>query len=819
MITADPSRRSSLLPEIQNVLGSSAPEADRELLQAFASVVFPEAPDAMAFHLTPSAMAARIRGYYDFVAHTITPEHQFYRGLPGLHVTVRNPDAHEEAASGSTSGHHHEVTIVETHTPDAPFIFESLKNYFQKEGLRVFSAVHPIFTVRRQWEKIVWMGGPTGDGSRELYCQFRIERIEARERMRRIEHQVHSLLKSVFLAVEDYPDMKRATRDLIAKIRSRRNVPGGADAPKAFLDWLLADNYVHLGMIRYVPGTNGALHQDGSGALGVFKDPSLLPTVFPGLTERVSTHVEPGPDDIRSIDVDYCTGASAIHQLDPIDDLVVREWSADGRLSSATLILGRLAKSAFAGKAQDIPLIKEKLDALLERSHALPNSHAYREMRATFNHFPKRELLYSDVPALKSILDQMVYLASDDEIAVSVRTGRGYEAALIAFTDMRYSHKVEEELKGVLAREFGPISFNTWADCGINGVLVYYFDASTLERALDAQVIRELTRKTITTWEDQASIAIEAHFGPMDGRRLLKKYVRVETRSGLYRESTKPEEVPQDVECFERLEGRLELLVLPRTPGSALLKLFAPRPMVLTETLRALHNLGLTVTEEISIPLMLPEGRKGFVSKLVVEADPATVAAMIAGQDRLLDALRALHEERATEGVLNGLVLKEGLTWRQVEVLRMFRNHLLQIRPSYNADTLNGVLLRNSAAARALFDLFVARFDPAETVSRDESTARAQADLKAAMRNVGSLVDDEMLRALHNLVEAAVRTNFYQHPERPVISVKVRSAQGRRHGVAATVVRDLRPLAAPAGHPPPRRQGRTRRHPLERPPR
>jgi hypothetical protein len=50
--------------------------------------------------------------------------------------------------------------VVETHTLDAPFIFESLKNYFRKAGLRVFSAVHPILSARRQWERIVWIGGP-----------------------------------------------------------------------------------------------------------------------------------------------------------------------------------------------------------------------------------------------------------------------------------------------------------------------------------------------------------------------------------------------------------------------------------------------------------------------------------------------------------------------------------------------------------------------------------------------------------------------------------------------------------------------------------
>ena len=183
MITADPARRAALLGDLQQRLAHDAAPDDRERLQAFASVVFPEMPDSMALQLEPAAVAARLAGAFRFVAKSMPPEHQLYRGLPGLHVSVRNPDEAEEAATGSASGHYHEVTIVETHTPDAPFIFESLKNFFQNEGLRVFSAIHPIFTVRRQWERVAWIGGPADDGSRELYCQFRIERVEAREKL------------------------------------------------------------------------------------------------------------------------------------------------------------------------------------------------------------------------------------------------------------------------------------------------------------------------------------------------------------------------------------------------------------------------------------------------------------------------------------------------------------------------------------------------------------------------------------------------------------------------------------------------------------
>jgi large subunit ribosomal protein L14 len=83
---------------------------------------------------------------------------------------ARNPGDEEATAMGNTDGVPLETTIVETHTLDAPFIFESLKNYFRKAGLRVFSSIHQIFTVRRQWERPVWMGGPQEDGAKELYC-------------------------------------------------------------------------------------------------------------------------------------------------------------------------------------------------------------------------------------------------------------------------------------------------------------------------------------------------------------------------------------------------------------------------------------------------------------------------------------------------------------------------------------------------------------------------------------------------------------------------------------------------------------------------
>jgi hypothetical protein len=45
------------------------------------------------------------------------------------------------------------------------------------------------------------------------------------------------------------------------------------------------------------------------------------------------------------VDIDYCNNASAIYQLEPIDDIVIREWGADGSLTPFTSDDGRSRRS------------------------------------------------------------------------------------------------------------------------------------------------------------------------------------------------------------------------------------------------------------------------------------------------------------------------------------------------------------------------------------------------------------------------------------------------------------------------------------------
>src|SRR6185436_4472900 len=197
-------------------------------------------------------------------------------------------------------------------------------------------------------------------------------------------------------------------------------------------------------------------------------------------------------------------------------------------------------------------------------------------------------------------------------------------------------------------------------------------------------------------------------------------------RSGLYRETTPPEQVPEDVRRLDRLESRLEVRVIPESAESVTVKLFSPTPLDLAATIRTCEHLGLNVREQLTIPLLLPDGRRGFVERLRIDAAPEVVLAMKDGSESLfVEALRALQEGKATNDALNGLVLAERLGWRDVELLRTLRNHLVQIRPNYTVDTITSVLLRNRGVAAAFFRYFSARFDPAIVEGRDAAVTAA----------------------------------------------------------------------------------------------
>ena len=775
MNTQDSNKRAHVASQVIEILKRKAAPEDQRVLLSFASIILAEASARILFLLPPEALAERLLGHFHFIVREGPPPHQLFKGTPGIHVSVYNPGEAEAFTMGGGSGLPLETTVVRIHTLDAPFIFESLKNYFSRAGLRIFFAVHPVFSVRRQWERIVSISEAHEEGAKESYCYFQIEPVDSKERLRQMQHEIFSILKCVFLAVEEFQAMLTMTRSIAQGLKSRSSNAEEVESARGFLEWLMDENYVFIGLAHYAVNPNEPPRRIQESSTGVFKDPELLPVVFPGLMEEIESQILPTPEDSRIVHLDFCKDSSAIHHLEQMDYIIIRKWDSEGTLQGASLLLGRFARGAFVQRAEKIPILKEKINWILNDCGAAPNSHIYREMVAAFNRMPMRELFYSPPEALKAILEPIAFILGDEEIVVRIRRGAGYNVLAIAFSRRHYSYAVQESLRRILSQTYGPVEFHTLAEWSAVSLLLFYFDLDQLDHPLEEDAVSAIVTPLITTWEDRVAAELEKTFGEREGRRLFIRFVTPETRSGLYREVTPPEMVPEDVRHLNSLEARLEVRIVPLSPQTARLHLYSMHELALTQTLKTLENLGLEATDELRIPLLLPDERDCFLYRFEIHGSADQIALLETGGERFVEALRSLDEGRSTDDVLNSLVLSVGLTWRQVEALRTLRNHFLQLRPHYNAETVNRVLLKNSAVTRALFGCFDARLNPALTQDRDEAIRAAEAEMVAALDKVASLVEDEILRALQNLTQCALRTNFYQIPERPVFSIKVDS--------------------------------------------
>ena len=71
----------------------------------------------------------------------------------------------------------------------------------------------------------------------------------------------------------------------------------------------------------------------------------------------------------------------------------------------------------------------------------------------------------------------------------------------------------------------------------------------------------------------------------------------------------------------------------------------------------------------------------------------------------------------------NRLVLRANLGWREVAILRAYRKYLRQIGFTFSQAYTEQALSANPAIAKKLVELFVTRFDPAQTAEAELKTS------------------------------------------------------------------------------------------------
>ena len=194
-----------------------------------------------------------------------------------------------------------------------------------------------------------------------------------------------------------------------------------------------------------------------------------------------------------------------------------------------------------------------------------------------------------------------------------------------------------------------------------------------------------------------------------------------------YRVDYEVEDALEDIARFEKYGAAAERagetveeqpgvhVYLPEGAGATLeedarVKLYMLEPKSLSQILPYFHNLGLEVLDERPFEIETSDHRDFFLYDLGLKY-PAGVDPIATGQ-LLADSFGAAVSGVVESDSFDRLVLREGMHWRQVVVLRAYAKYMRQMGNTNSYGFLADTLLANPDVNRGLSALFEARFDP-----------------------------------------------------------------------------------------------------------
>jgi glutamate dehydrogenase len=385
---------------------------------------------------------------------------------------------------------------------------------------------------------------------------------------------------------------------------------------------------------------------------------------------------------------------------------------------------------------------------------------------------PRSELFALNAEQLLDMASAVVDLGSRRRTLLFLRADQlgHFVSCLVYLPRDRYTTAVRLAMQDILVREFGGSSIDYAARVSESPWAVVHFTVRLPDAPHRASIdtseanrmrIQELLTAATRTWADRLMASDRVTDGAV-----AEHYA--EALPEEFKQAVTPEEAITDIGIIEGLEhDSVKLQLEPGDQGSEafLTWYLGGSSASLSQLLPMLQCMGVEVLEERPFSVIRPDGLSVRIYQFTIRPDPGVAWSQTrqewdATAQRFTDAVTAIWHGRVEVDRFNELVLRAGLTWQQVILLRAYAKYLRQAGFPYSQSRIESVLNENSSTARSLVALFEAMFDP-------ESAAKSL-DARAAARSVAADIDaltsldtDRVLRAFASMIEATLRTNYF----------------------------------------------------------
>jgi glutamate dehydrogenase len=689
-------------------------------------------------------------------------------GAAKVRIFNPNPD------SGWNIAH----TVIEIVNDDMPFLVDSVSAEINQRELTIHLLLHPVVHVRRDAAgrrvEMTSTQDASKDGVVESMMHIEIDQETSDAELGTLKSAIEGVLDAVRVAVTDWRAMRERLARTISETKHKLPMPQEEiDEARDFLQWLDRGNFIFLGFRRYGFETRGgndylpALPESGLGILREMRPESAARGTEP-LSREFSEYA-------RTKDLIIVTKAntrSLIHRAVPLDRIGIKRYDDDGNLIGEDRFLGLFTSAAYSRSVHDIPMLRLKADRAIKKIGLDPHSHNGKAFAEILETFPRDEFFQATDAQLFGIAQGILLLQERHRVAFFARKDvfERFVSCYVFVPRDRYTPDFKERAKGILEEAFDGRDTQVHdhvTDAPLaRGLFIVRTNRGKVPE-VDVKRIEAFLAEAARTWSDRLLEKLIQEKGEEAGIELHRRYKKAFPMA--YAERFSAGAALYDIAHVEEVLERNNLVVdlyRHRGDGQYHCKIIhTGEPVPLSEIMPRLENMGLKILREVPYevqPLHASQPVRIRDFSLAGAGLPDDLAQVKA---KFEEAFVQVWKNEAENDGFNRLVLGAELDWHEVVVLRAYCKYIRQIGIALSESYIQQTLANNPDITQQLIALFKNHFDPALGVAamgRQAASLGIRAQIDDSLNSVTNPDEDRIVRLYVTLIEATLRTNYFQ---------------------------------------------------------
>ncbi|MEQ1788972.1 MAG: NAD-glutamate dehydrogenase, partial [Rickettsiales bacterium] len=516
---------------------------------------------------------------------------------------------------------------------------------------------------------------------------------------------------------------------------------------------------------------------------------SVLPESKLGVL-RVNDEIAPRgleslPPEIRHfllvpqlIEITKSNRRSPVHRCVPMDYVGLKHFDENGKVIGEIRFLGLFTSNVYYQSTESIPLVRHKISRVLERSNFELESHDGKSLKTILEFLPRDEIFQMSDDDMFEI--SMGILALEAKPTVRIFARRDVFERFISFMVFvpreRFSTELRRQIQEIIERNYNGVtsSFSTQINEAplARLTLIIRTTPNYIPQVSLADVEQEIA-KCAYLWADLLMDSLALKHGEIKAQKLSHVYGNAFPQSYInrYNSTAAVHDIDKIEQALENSGLSLELFH-NHQEGEHIyhLKIYSPNEEIaLSDILPMLENAGFRVIEEHPFLIKLQTGEAVWIRDFQLQHVSVAEINFQEIKPLLEETLLKVWRLEMENDCFNALILKAGLNWRQVVLVRAYAKYLKQAGFVHGQNVISQAFAEHPQIVKNIVAYFEERFDPSSKQNTSEFNFEEQ------LSEVSSAVHDRILRRYIEVIGATLRTNYFQEKAK-VLSFKFDSA-------------------------------------------